>query len=67
MHLCLIAGRRDVAWSITLTGVTSGPATSIEVGCFDNVDNSKIRSRVEFPTAILPNVSNRPTPSSRVA
>lgn len=29
-----VAGRRNVAWSTTVTGVTSGPAASIEVGCF---------------------------------
>lgn len=27
-----VAGRRNVAWSTPVTGVTSGPAASIEVG-----------------------------------
>lgn len=29
---CSVAGRRNVAWSTLVTGVTSGPAASIEVG-----------------------------------
>ena len=31
---CLLSGRRNVAWSTTITGVTSGAAASIEVSCF---------------------------------